>query len=303
MKTNFYFCATLITLIFFSSCTTSKVDWRDVTLPKGTKISKVGVPHSGSPKNEVIIYKTNKRTSADILIGSKDVKLNLHVPVDKLIELGKYSVDKTKTESYITDGYFQFPFEMQYANLISEVADQEHLYDIQKSDGKHSTIEKIKYQDGDYFGQGITFPFKLRNSIFLEDERIRLDYKILTGFNGGILLGYKYGINNVESIYNSETKSIVNINTSNISFGLGIFGGLTTIKYTSQNTINPTLFTADRTLLGFTYGASIFTTFHDFTLGLAYGYDRPRDVRAQRNNWIYTGEPWYGLTFGFKILK
>ena len=302
-------------IVLTTSCAVSKTPRERVTLAKCTKLVKIDKkePHELCGNNsasqaktynyEISMYKLSKKCRVEMLATSKGVEIN---PMKKNCPgtpIMTTTVCSDKVDDFKNDNYYRLPFYHQYNGMLQNSPMKSELLDIVKTEGFHEHSETIQYNDMSFLYQAITFPFKYRSPITDLDNDRFLDYEISTSFNAGYILGTKLRRKSIGAVFNSKTNKVADVKTYDFGINLGLFAGLTTIKFTQNNVINPLVLENDRTVLGWTYGGALMGSFNNFTIGVAIGWDRPFGTNDEIQNWYYTGEPWLGLTLGFDILK
>lgn len=147
-------------------------------------------------------------------------------------------------------------------------------------------------------------PFKYTyNSVVVIPLTIPLKFRFRTqglpatveaDFNAGVLVAWRHGWRKFKR---AEYRKATRTSTQNRHFTLGVFGSITPVTQTPDDTEG---LTAERSVAAIGPGIAAMYGFERVTVGLAGGLDIPF---SNRSKWAYKDQPWLGVVVGVDLFK
>ena len=158
-----------------------------------------------------------------------------------------------------------------------------------------SKIRSFTYWDGKPVLQGISTVLKIRPKLDNYALKDSFPSYVETGFSPALALGWKFSRNTF-----LVNKDLFGRNIRQLSIAPGVLLGVGGVDLTKSNTRAPKI-TFPRKALFISQGGFLSLGYNNINLGYAWGKDYATGEDSK--GWLYRGETWHAIIFGFDIIK
>ncbi|OUJ66855.1 hypothetical protein [Hymenobacter crusticola] len=158
-----------------------------------------------------------------------------------------------------------------------------------------SEVTALTYWDGKPVLQGISTVLKIRPKLDNYALKDSFPSQAETGFSPALAFGWKFSRNTFLT-----NKDLFGRNIRQLSITPGVLLGVGGVDLTKNNTRAPKI-EFPRKALFISRGGFLSLGYNNINLGYAWGKDYATGEGSK--GWLYRGETWHAIVFGFDIIK